>query len=202
MVHGAQPVDDGPSSRRVEPQNVAGAEHDVGLVDGGEALHPIGEAPPDDRRVVAEAQRRVAAAPAAGLLQRQRQVEMVETRPGLDARGQKPVDETIVEVEALGIGRPAPLGHHPGPGDREAVGAGTQPGEQLDVLGPAVIVVAGHGRRAAVGDPAGLPHPGVPDAGATALLAQRTLDLEGRGGSAPEKARGKSHGCRRRHQSV
>ena len=81
--------------------------------------------------------------PAAGVLERLRQIPVVERDEGLDAGLEQPVDEPVVEVEAGGVDLPAPGREDARPGDREAVGAEAEPLHQLDVARAS----GGSGRR-------------------------------------------------------
>ena len=63
-------------------------------------LHPVAEAVVHDRGVVGEPLGGVALRPAAGVLERLRQVPVVERRHRLDAARQQAVDEPVVVGEA------------------------------------------------------------------------------------------------------
>ena len=98
--------------------------------------------------------------------------------------------QPVVEVEPLRRwAAPRPGRLDPRPGDREPVAADAEPPHQRDVLGEAVVVVAGDRAGGAVGDPARLGGEGVPDAGALAVLGGRPLDLVRRGAGAEAEAR-------------
>ena len=58
---------------------------------------------------------------------------------------------------------------------------------QVEVLGPAVVVVAGHVTVVVVVDRAGTVGERVPDAGAASVLGDGALDLVRRGGDAPDE---------------
>ena len=58
---------------------------------------------------------------AVAVLQRLRQVPVIQRRERLDPGRQQLVDETVVEVEALLVRRARALGEDPRPGDPEAV---------------------------------------------------------------------------------
>ena len=156
---------------------VADEGHDVRLVDRAPVRHPVAQPLGHDRRVLPEAQGGVAAEPAPGILERLRQVPVVEGGHRRDAGLEQAVDQPVVEGEPRLVHRAAALGLHPGPGDREAVAVGAQARHQREVLGPAVVVVAGDVTAAAVDDATGLGRERVPDAGAPAVLASGALDL-------------------------
>src|SRR6185312_14825481 len=130
----------------------------------------------------------LAGGPAAGVLERLRQIPVVERDEGLDAGFEEPVGEPVVEVEAGHVDVPAAGREHARPGDREAVGAEAEPLHELDVARPAVVVIAGHGTVAAVGDGAGTRGEAVPDRLAAALDGGGAFDLVGGGGGSPEEA--------------
>ena len=114
------------------------------LVVGDPASHPIAEPGVHERRVVREALRGRALRPAAQVLQRLRQVPVVERRAGLDPGGEQLVDQPRVEVEPLRVGLARAERLHARPRDREAVGLQAEPLHQRDVLAEAPVVVAGH----------------------------------------------------------
>ena len=98
--------------------------------------------------IIAERLRRFARSPAADLvLERLRQVPVIERRVGLDALPEQFVDEAVVEVEALGVGLARSFRKHPRPGDREPVGLCADFADQADVFLVAVVVIVGDNRR-------------------------------------------------------
>src|SRR5690606_40070201 len=87
-----------------------------------------------------------------------------------------------------GAVRPAPTVRlHARPADREAVRVDTEARDQLEVLLPAMKVVGGDARVAAVGDAPRRACEAVPDALAPARLRDGALDLEGRARDAPHE---------------
>jgi hypothetical protein len=150
----------------------------------------VAEALGDDRGVVGEREGRVALRPAAPVLERLRQVPVVEGDGRGDAGLQQTVDQLVVEGQALGVHRAVAVRDDARPGDRQAVGVDAQPAHQGDVLAPAVVVVAGHVAVVAAG---GLPRgvrEGVPDRRRAAVLRHGPLDLVRRGGRAHRKSCG------------
>src|SRR6202034_1087057 len=90
-----------------------------------------------------EALRGVSRRPATGVLERLRQVPVVERRTRLDAPLEHRLDEAAVEVESgLVCGAPARR-LDPRPSDREAQGAQPELHQQVKVALIAVIEVAG-----------------------------------------------------------
>ena len=135
---------------------VAQHGHHPGLVVGGDGGHAVAEAAGHAARVVDEAVHRVAVRPAALLLQRLGQVPVVQRQVGLDAARQQAVDQALVEVQALGVPGARAVGLHARP-RRPRSGRHRRPGsrDEVQVLCPAVVVVAGDVAVAAVGDGAG-----------------------------------------------
>ena len=77
------------------------------LVERGPGVDPVAERVVHVAGVVGEAVRGVAVRPAAPLLERLRQVPVVQREPGQDARPEQLVDEARVEVDALRVDRAA-----------------------------------------------------------------------------------------------
>jgi hypothetical protein len=193
-AQGGRPVSD---PRRLAALLVAEEGDDPRLVDRHPALDEVAQLGGDDPGVLGEAQRGVARRPAAALLQRLRQVPVEQRRGRLDAALQHPLDQPAVEVEALAQRRAEAVGLDPRPGDREAVGLDLQRLDQVEVLAPAVVVVAGDVAGLAADDVALLVDEAVPVRLAAAVLADGALDLVGRGGDAEAEA-GRDRGRRRR----
>ena len=186
--HGERPEHQAPGRRQLLLR-VAEQGRDVRLVDRAPVGHPVAQPVGDDRRVLPEAQGGVPLEPAPGILEGLRQVPVVERRHRRDARLEQAVDEAVVEGEPRLVDRAAARGLHPRPRHREPVAVDPQAGHQGEVLGPAVVVVAGDVTGAAVDDPAGLRGEGVPDAGAPAVLGHGPLDLVRRRARPEEEAR-------------
>ncbi len=107
----------------------------------------------------------------------------------IDPPLEQPVDEPVVEVEALRVRRAAAGGLDARPRDAEPIGPEAQRGHQVEVLVQSVEVVAcdvagaavhGHARRVRVR---------VPDARAASVDVDGALDLVGGGGRTPGEAR-------------
>ena len=174
------------------PQLHEGAE----LVDGEDVLHAVGEPLRDVAGVGGERVRGVARLPAAPtVLERLRQVPVVQGGKRLDAVREQLVDQAVVEVEPLRVRGAVALREHPRPRDREAVGLHAQRLHQLHVFLVAVIVVVGDIAGGVVHDLAGRVRERVPDRRSSAVLLDRSLDLIRRRGCSPEKAAGE---CTRR----
>ena len=126
--------------------------------------------------------------PAALLLQRLRQVPVVQRQPRQDVGIQQLVDEPLVEVDALRVERAA-VGTHARPRGREPVGLQPHALHQRDVVAVPVVVVARDIAVVGVDDGAGHAAEGVPDRVAAAVLVGGALDLVGGGGGAEQEVR-------------
>ena len=97
VMNGAQEhaaVDD---ARRLAAEAEAEQREHARLVEGRKALHPVAVAVRDHAGVVGEPLRAIAVSPAAVVLQRLRQVPVIEAKPRLDARGDDCIDQPVVE---------------------------------------------------------------------------------------------------------
>jgi hypothetical protein len=131
---------------------------------------------------------RAATWPAADLvLERLRQIPVIERRVWLDALLEQFVDEAVVEVEAPGVRLARSFGKHPRPRDRKPVGPGAQFSDEADVFLVAVVVFVGAIAGGVIFDLARRVSEGVPDRAAAAVLVHGALDLVGRGGGAPHE---------------
>lgn len=169
------------------PLQVADPGRAQGLVERGPVVDPVPQPPGHDRGVRREVLGGFACGPAAAVLEHLGQVPVVEGDGRGDAGGQQGVDQPVVEVEALGVDRAVPARDHARPGDGQAVGVGAQPAHEVDVLAPAVVVVAGDVAGVAARDLARGVREGVPDRRRTAVLRHGSLDLVGRRGRAPQE---------------
>ncbi len=151
---------------------------------------PVAEPGGDGGGVLGEALGGVPYGPAAAVLLGLREVPVVEGRERADPGRQQAVHQPVVEVQAGLVDPVVGERHHARPGDREPVGAEAEPAHQRDVLGPAVVVVAGGVAGVAAGHPAGGVREGVPDRRGAPVGVRRALDLVGGGGGAPEEVVG------------
>ncbi len=173
---------------RVDTEDVPEGEVDVRLVVRQPQRHPVTEGTGDEARVLPEPLGVVPRRPAAGILQRLRQVPVVQREDRRDAPREQRVDQPVVEGDPGGVGRSGAGGLDPWPRHREPVCVDAQPGHEGHVVGEPVVVVARHIAGAAVGDAARLVAEGVPDRRSPAVLGGRTLDLVCRGRHAPPEA--------------
>jgi hypothetical protein len=177
--------------RGVRAPGVTEHGDDVRLVDRDPVLDPVPQALADQAGVLGEPVRGVAVQPAAVVLERLREVPVVERCHRLDVPLEQPVDEPVVEVEAGLVHVTGAGGLDPGPGDGEPVAADPEPRHQVEVLLEAVVVVAGDITRGPVHDPAGQMGEGVPDARSLAVLGGRPFDLVRRRADTEPEARWK-----------
>ncbi len=182
VVHGLQAREPVGAAGRVHAGGVAevgGAPRLVERRPGGDA---VAERLPDHAGVVGERLRGAADRPAALVLERLREVPVVQRRDRRDVPREQPVDEPGVEVEPRLVHGAAALGDDARPGHGEAVRLQAEVGHEVEIGVEAVVVVVRHVARVAVHRPAGRVAVRVPDARAAAVLVDRPLDLVRRGG--------------------
>src|SRR5262249_56474676 len=161
------------------------------VLGGEEGPRRVAEFVDDVTGIVREGLGGVAPFPPAAILQRLRQVPMIERRERRDAVGDKVGDEPVVEVEALRIWRAGALREYPRPRNREPIRGGGERLHRLHVVSISVIVIVGDVAVVVVADLSRRMRERVPDRGAAAILADGAFDLIGGGGGAPEKSRRK-----------
>ena len=130
----------------------------------------IAEPDRDDLDVLRERLGRLARRPAAAVLERLREVPVVERHERLDARGEQLVDEAVVEVEARRRSRgPRPSGRIRGHAIEKRKAFEPELADQADVLAVAVVRVAGD-RAAVPSRPSRARAEAIPDALAATVL--------------------------------
>ena len=164
---------------------------DIGLVEDRPMLHAVAEPPSHHARVICERCGRIAIEPAALLLQRLRQVPMIDAQPRRDAVRDEPIDQALVKVEAARLDRAAARRQNARPRGRKPISGKIAACEQIDIVAPAVIVVAGDIARIAVLHAPRRMGEGIPDAFAASIFVDRAFDLIARRRRAPYKVRGK-----------
>src|SRR5205085_1788942 len=159
------------------------------FVDGEERLDAIAQAFGDIAGVIRERFGRLARLPSADtVLQRLRQVPMIEGRKRLNPVREEFVQEAIVEVEAFGVRRAGPVGKYPRPCDRKSIGFDAEPLDQANVFLVAMIVIVGAVAVAVIPDLPQRMAKSVPYRLAPAVFLDRAFDLIGGCGGAPDKA--------------
>ena len=163
--------------------------------------NPVAIAARHQGGIIGEPKSDIAILPSAKIIQRLRQIPMIQAQPGLYAVAQQFVDQTIIEVEAQAVGLAAPLRQHARPGHGKPVDLRAKAPHQRHVFPIAMVVVTRHIAGIAIGNTARLSAEQVPDAGSAPVLCGSPLDLIGRGGDAPlERCRqrqGGRHGAPR-----
>ena len=181
------------SPRSEHPQAVADPECD-GLVDGRPARHAIAESIEGDRGILGEPLSDVGVRPSPAILQRLGKIPVIERDIRLDARLEKPVDQTVVEVDSALIHTAHAIRQDPRPAEREPVRRDAELHEEPDIVRPPVVVVDCDIPRNV------LPHvpwgvaERVPDGRALPVLVPGALDLiRARGRSEHEPFREADH---------
>ena len=107
------------------------SEHrlNVGLVEHRPVLDAVAQAPGRDLRIVGELFSDVAVGPAALLLQRLRQVPMIEAKPRRNAARNEPIDQAIVKIKAARFDGAGARRQNSRPRRREAISLETAAGE-------------------------------------------------------------------------
>src|SRR5689334_13976084 len=100
-LQGAGPVSQARSVRSLVPPEECGTPR---LIVGDPVMHAVAELAADDIGELGEFRDGVAMTPAAPLLQTLRQIPVIQRRPGLEPAGEHSIDESGIEIEALGIG--------------------------------------------------------------------------------------------------
>src|SRR5271156_6217850 len=116
---------------------------DIGLVERRPVLDPVSEPLRHDAGIVGEFFGSIAIEPATPILQGLRQVPVIETKPRRNATRDQAIDQPVVEIEAAWFDVASARRQDAGPSRREAVGHKAATREQLDVVAPAVIMIAG-----------------------------------------------------------
>ena len=181
---------------RVRRRGPAGCVDAVAVAEPGD--HPrlvqrdpvpdaISEPGGDRLDVPAEGLGRGAHRPPARILERRRQVPVVQRHDRLDLVREQLVDDSVVEVEPGVVHAPVALGQHPRPRDREPERVDAEVVREGDVVAVAVVEVARQRAALAVADVARLLAEAVPDAEPAPVGLGRALDLVRGRGCAPEE---------------
>ena len=152
------------NSRRLAAEAIAEEREHARLVECRVALHPVAVAARDQVGVIGEPLRAIAVGPAAEVLQRLRQIPVIETKPRLDAGCDQRIDQPVVEGDACFVDGAAAARQHAWPRHRKAIGVDAEPAHERYVLAVPVIVIAGDVAGVAIGDLAGQAAIGVPNA--------------------------------------
>ena len=176
------------NSRRVLAGGVPEPCRAPGLVERDPRADRVAECLGNDPRVLREPPDRIARYPPARVLEGLRQVPVIEGDHRYDRSTQQPVNQAAVEIEAGFIGRTSAGRLDARPSDGEAVSAGAQPREQVEVVVQTPIVIARDVAGVAVARRTGPMAEGVPDGRAATVGIYRAFDLIRRGLRPPEEA--------------
>ena len=165
---------------------------DPWLVDCEPQPDPVAEGIRHDPGVIGKTQSGLPVRPTSLGLQVLGEVEVVQRHHRLDAFGQEEVEQAPVVVEAGLVDASVRFWLHARPGDREAVPAKRQVGDEIDVGFQAVVVIAGDVAVIAPVGGAGPVAPYVPQARTTSVRCDRALDLVRGGRRAPKEAVGEN----------
>ena len=172
--------------RRERAVQVAAVGDHPRLVERGPYGHAV-ERLEHQCAVVGEPVGDVAIEPSAQVVQRGGEVPVVERRHRFDVRGDERVDQPPIEIDTALICAPLSVRQHATPTNAEAVGLQAERAHQRDVVGIAMVVVAGNVAGIAAGGQSGRMREALPDARARAVVERRPFDLIRRGGRAPQK---------------
>ena len=161
--------------------------HHPRFIVGSNGGNPCPETPAYLARIVDKTVYCATRRPTTGLLQRLRQVPVVQRDVRRNATRQQASNEPVVEGHALLAPRPGARRLHAGPSDREAIGSQPQADQEVQVVVETVVVVAGHLASATIENGAGLATEHVPDGIATPAFARCALYLKGASGSTPDE---------------
>src|SRR3984957_16041675 len=160
---------------------------DPRLVECHPMLHAIAERVGHDAGVVAKIFCEIAIRPSAGVLERLRQIPMIESHPRLDVALEHLVDDATVEVETLLINRPLTGRHDARPRERNSRRVESEVGHHRDVVGIAMVEIARDVAGIAILNLARRVRKAIPDSLALAVLVPPGLDLIRRAGCTPQK---------------
>ena len=174
-------------SGRVSAIGVTVLNEDLGFVQRDPVGDAVTEPSGHEVRIGTHPVGAVATEPATLFEERRRHVPVEEGDPGSDARGQQPVDQSIVEIQPGLVGGADAFGKHPRPGDRETVGVKPQILHDLDITAETVIVITGDRTGVSILDRALAIAEVIPDASSPASLEGGSFDLVRRGSGSPKE---------------
>src|SRR5262249_14165886 len=126
---------------RVRPNLVPKQARAPGLVMGDPLFYPIAELPAHHIAILDKRLRGRAIRPPALILQRLRQIQMIEGDEGLDACLEQRVHEPVIKIEPARVYVSTTSREDAGPGDREAVRREPYLLHERNVLAEAMVVV-------------------------------------------------------------
>src|SRR5215217_6398586 len=180
-------------ARGVEADAVAQPGRDPGFVQRDPERDRVRERLVDYASVLGEPLARLPYGPPATVLERLRQVPVVEGEHRLYGALPKSVYEPTVVVQSLLVRRATTVGLNPRPGDGETVSLQPEARHEVEVIFDAVILVAGDVSCVAAVDLAWGMGERVPDGGTASILVHGTLDLVRGRRRPPQEVIGKIH---------
>ncbi len=186
VVHGASGGAHVAIAWRVNAEEMAQEGDAPGFIDRCSGVQAIAEVLADDGGIVAKPASDIAIHPAALVLQGAGQVPVVERGKRLQPPLEHAVDQPIVEVEPGLIYGAGAFGDQPRPGQREAIAFKAGVADQVEILRPAIVVVAGHVAVVGVLHVAGGRRKRIPD-GRSPPIGLATFDLIGSRGGAKDE---------------
>ena len=162
---------------RVQSVGVPSEGDHLRLVHRDPVLDPVTQPRADDVRELREPLDRLGRRPATLLLQRLREIPVVERGERTDPRLKQRIDDAIVEIQTPRIHLAVRIGEYARPRDREAVRVDAERGDVPHVLEIAVVMVTGHVAAGRVVDRAGLAAEHIPDRRRLAVGVVSPLDL-------------------------
>ena len=177
---------------REQPVQVAPVGDDPRLVECRPHRHSIAKRPVHHRGIVGEPVGDVAIQPTAHVVERGREIPVIERDQRLDVAREQRVHQALIEREALRVDLAATGWQHACPGDRKPIALQSELAHQRDVLAPAVVVVAGDVAGVAVMHHRRRVREALPDARPRTVGEGRAFDLIRGRRRAPEEAVGKA----------
>ena len=157
------------------------------LVVGDPMLHAIPQRLENRGRVLRVVVGGVPVPPSSAILERLRQVPMVEGDEGDDPLHQQLVDEGLVEVQPLGVQLSLAFGKHPRPRDGKTVPPVSHLLDHRHVLGEQPMVIAGHVSGLAGSYRAGRMAEPVPDRLSSSVRGDTAFELVRGSGRSPDE---------------
>ncbi len=178
----------GSARRRDLEAFVSGLGERAELVDREKVADAIGEFLRNVTGIVGKRLRRIARLPTSLVMQRLRQIPVIQRCKRLDARAFQFIDQATVEVQPFRIRSTGSLRKDSRPRDREPVRRCADILHQRHILLVAMIVIVGDVAGVAIADLAGGMGVRIPNGWPLAVLVPCALDLVCRGRDAPEEA--------------
>ena len=138
-----------------------------GLVDRGDAGKPVAKMTDYKVGIIGEPAGYIAVLPAAVISVALRQVPVIERRKGLQTALEHRIEKPIIEGQPVSVHFFVRLRQKAWPGKGKTIGTEAAIGDEVEILGITVVMIAGHGAVTAVGNGTGLSCKTVPVGGTT-----------------------------------